>query len=95
MQIYLVNYSRVQDVDKTRPTVVLPGVTGLPDWSDQSEPEKLQKWEERRKKLSTKVSSQCMWLGGISWGHVLQTVRNSSTISLKHSFMCFVIKLSK
>jgi len=64
-QIYLVNHSRVQDVDKTRPTVVLPGVTGLtglPDRSDQSEPEKLQKWEERRKKLSTKVSSQCMWL---------------------------------
>jgi len=44
-KIYLVNHSRVQDMDKLKTTAVLPGVTGLtglPDRSDRSEPEKLQ-----------------------------------------------------
>jgi len=40
-QIYLVNHSKVQDMDKWKPTAVLPGVTGLTGLPDRSEPEKL------------------------------------------------------
>jgi len=67
-------------MDETEITTVLPGVTGLPDRSDRSEPENYSSWLKEETNCVQKVLSQCIHLRGISWGHVLQAVRNSSTI---------------
>ena len=67
-------------MDETETTAVLPGVTGLPDRSDRSEPENCSSWLKEETNCVQKVPSQCIHLRGISWGHVLQAVRNSSTI---------------
>ena len=79
-QIYLVDHSRIQDMDETKTTAVLPGVTGLTDLPDQSEPENYSCWLKEETNCVQKVLSQCIHLRGISWGHVLQAVRNSSII---------------
>jgi len=70
-------------MDKTDITAVLPGVTGLtglPDRSDRSEPENYSSWLKEETNCVQKVLSQCIHLRSISWGDVLQEVRNSSTI---------------
>jgi len=82
-KILLANHSKGQDMDKVKPTAVLTGVTGLtghPDRSDRSEPENCSSWLKEETNSVQKVLSQCIHLRGISWGHVLQAVRNSSTI---------------
>ena len=85
-------------MDETETTAVLPGVTGLtglPDQSDRSDLENCSSWLKEETNCVQKVLSQCIHLRSISWGHVLQAVRNSSTISSKYLYMCFVTKLSK
>ena len=97
-QVYLISHPLKQDMDKVKPTAVLTGVTGLtghPDRSDRSEPENCSIQKKQERSRLQKVLSQCIYLRSISWGHVLQAVRESSTISLKYHFMCYVIKLSK
>ena len=97
-KILLANHSKGQDMEKVKPTAVLTGVTGLtghPDRSDRSEPENCSIQKKQERSRLQKVLSQCIYLRSISWGHVLQAVRKSSTISLIYPFMCFVTKLSK
>ena len=53
-------------MDETETTAVLPGVTGLPDWSDQSEPENCSSWLKEETNCVQKVLSQCIHLRGIS-----------------------------
>ena len=72
-------------MNKTRTTAVLPGVTGLTGLPDRSVPENCkQSKEKKRKEVIYKILSQCMCLKGISWGHVLQAVKNSSTNSIEY-----------
>ena len=49
-QIYLVDHSRVQDMDKTRPTAVLASVTGLTGLCQRTASSQ----EKKEKKLSTR-----------------------------------------
>jgi hypothetical protein len=70
-------------MDEMETTAVLPGVTGLTglaDRSHRSELENCSSWLKEETNCVQKVLSQCIHLRGISWGHVLQAVRNSSTI---------------
>jgi len=94
-KILLANHSKGQDMDKVKPTAVLTGVTGLTGQPDRSEPENCSIQKKQERSCLQKVLSQCIYLRSILWGHVLQAVIKSSTISLIYPFMCFVTKLSK
>ena len=94
-KILLANHSKGQDMDKVKPTAVLTGVTGRTGQPDRSEPENCSIQKKQERSCLQKVLSQYICFIGISWGHVLHAVRESSTISIKYPFMCFVTKLSK
>ena len=68
------------------------GLTGPPDRSDRSRPANYK--SEMMESRSSQICHQGVNASSsISGGHVLQAVRNSSTISFHNLFMCFVTKL--
>ena len=71
------------------------GLTGPSDRSDRSRPENCSKQKKQERSYVNKGTSQFICFIGIFWGHVLQTVRESSTILIKYLFMCFLTNLLK